>query len=189
MAEFRRRKRFDSYLDDCNRVGDAMKLARYRFFALAVVIPVFPACGTRNTSVTAFAQESTVVSADHVFTYPHSGINDARRLVIREEAGWRALWREVVGERTPAPEVPVIDFERDMVIIAALGRRGTGGYGITIDDVSMEGGQLSVGVRETSPGPGCMTIQSFTAPVTGVRVPRSEAATTFIERHDELDCR
>ena len=128
------------------------------------------------------------MSVEHVFTYPHSGINDSRRLVIREAAAWRPLWREVVGQRTPAPALPTIDFERDMVIVAALGRRGTGGYAITIDDVYAEGGQLYAVVRETSPGPGCMTIQAFTAPVTGVRVPRGEAAVTFIERKDQLDC-
>ena len=165
-----------------------MKLARYRFLALALVIPIAPACGTRNASVTAFSQESTVVSVEQVFTYPHSGINDSRRLVIQEAAAWRALWREVVAERTPPPALPAIDFDHDMVIVAALGRRGTGGYAITIDDVYAEGGRLYAVVRETSPGPGCMTIQAFTAPVTGVRVPRRGAATTFIERQDQLDC-
>jgi hypothetical protein len=165
-----------------------MKLARYHFLALALVILISPACGTRNVSVTRFSQESTVVSEEHIFTYPHSGINDSRRLVIRDAAVWRVLWREVMGERTPPLAVPAIDFERDMVIVAALGRRGTGGYAITIEDVYAEGGVLYAIVRATSPGLGCMTIQGFMAPVTGVRVPRSEGAVRFIERTDELDC-
>ncbi len=125
---------------------------------------------------------------EHLFTEVYSGIKDARRLVIRDAAGWAALWDAVVGARTPRPQPPAVDFNREMVIVAAMGQRGTGGYAISIDEVRREDDGLAVVVRETSPGSGCFLTQAFTAPVTAVRLPASDAPVRFIERKETQDC-
>lgn len=157
---------------------------------LVLASPLLPACGNRSPHLVAFSQDPTPVIAEPLFTDSYSGIDDARRLVIRDAGTWQAVWAEVVGQRTPVPEPPSVDFARDMVILAAMGRRGTGGYAIAIDEVSAEGGagELRVVVRETAPGPGCMTTQALSAPVTAVRVPQTDDAVTFIERTETFAC-
>lgn len=165
-----------------------MKLTIAVPVGLVLASPLLPACGTNSSHVAAFSQDSIAVTAEALFTDSYSGIDDARRLVIRDASRWQAVWAEVVGQRTPAPDPPSVDFDQDMVILAAMGRRGTGGYTIAIDRVYAEGGQLYAVVRETSPAPGCMTIQALTAPVTAVQVPQSDQAVSFIERKEMLDC-
>ncbi len=123
-----------------------------------------------------------------LFTEVYSGIADARRLVVRDAASWRVLWDEIVGARTPPPDAPAVDFGREMVIVAAMGQRGTGGYAIAIDEVRQENDGLVVVVRETAPGSGCFLTQAFTAPVTAVRVQARDAPVTFIEEKEVQDC-
>lgn len=123
-----------------------------------------------------------------LFTESYSGVTDARRLVVRDAADWRALWDEVVGARTPRPDPPAVDFGREMVIVAAMGQRGTGGFSISIDEVREENGDLVVVVRETTPGSGCFLTQALTAPVTAVRIRYREGPVRFIEEKETQDC-
>lgn len=118
----------------------------------------------------------------------YTGIEEPRRALLRTEAEWRELWAELAAGRIPPPELPVIDFGSRMVIVAAMGRRPTGGYAISIEDVRATEDVLYVTVVETSPGAGCMTTQALTAPVAVVTVERHPGEPVFREREEALDC-
>jgi hypothetical protein len=133
-------------------------------------------------------EEGMEITIQPIVTEAVSGVTTRRRLVIREDEEWVAFWGEVVSRRTPRPEAPSLDFDRHMVIAASMGTRPTGGYSISIDDVSRRQGRLVVTVSEMCPGPGCVTIQALTSPVIAVRIPRSDDPVTFIERNESYDC-
>ena len=117
--------------------------------------------------------------------WTHTGIGEARRLVIRDANGWAAFWSELgVGER------PTIDFSRDVVVAVTAGQRPTGGYEIAVDRVSNQDGELIVEVVETTPGPNCMTIASLTQPVDVIVVPSvTPRSWSFLERKEVRGCR
>jgi hypothetical protein len=123
-----------------------------------------------------------------IITEVVSGVSTRRRLVIRDADHWREFWSEVMARQQPRPDAPTVDFDRNMVIAAAMGRRQTGGYAISIEDVSRGHGRLTVTVLESSPGPDCSTIQAYTAPVVAVRVRRSDEPVTFVERRETYSC-
>jgi hypothetical protein len=75
-----------------------------------------------------------------------------------------------------------------MVILATMGQKPTGGYLIDVIQVSRAGDTLKVTVRETSPGPACITIQAFTAPAVAVSVPRMSGPVVFLEEAATLSC-
>jgi hypothetical protein len=75
-----------------------------------------------------------------------------------------------------------------MVLIAAMGRRPTGGYGIVIESVHRADGKLFARVEAHSPGPTCFVTQALTAPVTAVRVARSDEPVEFLERSSVTEC-
>jgi hypothetical protein len=117
-----------------------------------------------------------------------SGIEERQRLVIRDAARWREVWAAIVRNISPAPAAPDVDFSRQMIVLAAMGSRPTGGASITIVGVERAGGRLRVTVRETSPGRGCMTTQAFTAPLAAALVPRSDEPVDFVERSEVREC-
>lgn len=88
----------------------------------------------------------------------YSGIGARRRDVIRDRAQWAAFWREMRsgggGGGTNSAVPPEVDFSRDMVVVAAMGTRGSGGHRVAIDSVTRSEGRLLIVVREVSPGKG-----------------------------------
>ena len=118
----------------------------------------------------------------------NSGINDRRRLVIRDAAAWQAFWNQAHGRYVPVPSAPVIDFSANIVIAATMGGRPTGGYGIEIESLHEASGDVFAIVIERSAGPSCGTTQAFTAPVIAVRVPRPGADVTFVDQSKTIDC-
>jgi hypothetical protein len=117
--------------------------------------------------------------------WSHTGVREARRMVIQEANTWAEFWSELgVGER------PAVDFTRDIVIAVAAGERPSGGYEIAVNQVTQTNGELRVEVRETTPGPNCLTTSSLTQPVDVVVVqgvkPRSWS---FVEQKDVRACK
>jgi len=105
-----------------------------------------------------------------------SGIKEARQEVIKDKAAWEKLWTE--HAKTPVPEV---DFAKEMVIVATLGTKRTGGYSVEIVSAEPAGKKLRVTVKQASPPPGALAIQALTAPFHFVAVPRSDLEVEFLE--------
>jgi len=57
-----------------------------------------------------------------------------------------------------------IDYEHNALVVVALGEKQTGGHGVTIDSVQLEGGTLVVNVYTQAPAAGDSTTQQFTYP-------------------------
>ncbi len=118
-----------------------------------------------------------------------SGIHGARRQVIRDPVTWGAVWAEIHAGQGAPPPVPDVDFTFDMVLLAAMGDRPSGGYAIRSDALFLApDGAIITGVTSTTPGPGCATTAGITQPVDAVVVSRS-ASISFTERTMQFVCR
>ena len=119
----------------------------------------------------------------------HSAYLTPQRLVIRTSEQWSEAWTQITRNLLPPPPAPPVDFDREMVILVAMGQRPTGGYVITVDGVYDAAGRIFAEVRETSPGAGCITTAALTQPVDAVRIPRRDGAVIFVERDETVVCR
>jgi len=129
-------------------------------------------------------ENATNLEIRRLGVWSHTGIKEARRMVIQEANTWAEFWSELgVGNR------PAVDFTRDIVIAVAAGERPSGGYEIAVNQVTRTNGELRVEVRETTPGPNCRSTSSLTQPVDVVVVqgvkPRSWS---FVEQKDVRGC-
>lgn len=118
----------------------------------------------------------------------YSGITERQRLVIRDHEAWRKVWKRIYAQRSPTPPLPEIDFAGEMLIVAAMGGKSTGGHGIVIDGANERDNRLEIKVRSISPGKGCMTTQALTAPVDIVRIKKTERTVVFRETETLHDC-
>lgn len=117
-----------------------------------------------------------------------SGIYEPRRIEIRSAPEWEGQWRRLTARQGHPPPPPAVDFTRDMLLMAAMGPRSTGGYRVVIDRVLPRSEQLEVFVREISPGPRCGTIQAVTSPVDIVIVPATPRSVRWIVEQEVADC-
>jgi hypothetical protein len=106
----------------------------------------------------------------------YSGIGDSLRTVIGDEQHWREVWARIHRDERPIPPVPAIDWSRELVIVAALGRRSSGGFAIRIDSAYQRADTLEIVVRTEMPGRNCMLTAAFSQPVDLARLPRPAAA-------------
>ena len=118
----------------------------------------------------------------------YSGLGQPERLVIRDDATWHSVWASIWSGTTPTPTTPNVDFTKEMVILAALGSRSTGGYGIVVDSAMMTSTGLGVWIGTSSPGRQCITTQAFTSPVDIARIQRIDAPVDFIDVPKVIQC-
>jgi PrcB C-terminal len=118
----------------------------------------------------------------------YSGFDASERFVVRDSARWADAWATAMANYTPIPPLPVVNFEKDMIIVAALGARPSGGYDIAIEGVAPESDGALVLVGTTAPGSDCITTAAITAPVVMIRVPSVAGRIRFQERAEVRSC-
>ncbi len=115
-----------------------------------------------------------------------SGLEKPLQKVIRDAGEWKKVWMEHSRIESPSPELPKVDFHRQMVIVAAMGRQRTGGYSIEIKRAESETGRLRVFLKTISPPKGAMSIQALTSPFHFVSIPKVDFPVEFVEEHGGL---
>lgn len=108
--------------------------------------------------------------------------------VARDATSWQNLWARLTMNTSPAPNIASVDFNKNMVIVAAAGQRPSGGYAISITDISGNSSVLTINVLVTSPGNGCVVPAIVTAPVDVATVPQSTASINFNFSHKVHNC-
>ena len=119
-----------------------------------------------------------------------SGLRDRLRTVIHNREAWVEMWKRIYNANPPDQAMallPEVDFSREMLIVAALGERPTGGYGIIIDSACEQEKELEVVVRSISRTRCGGVTQSLTQPLDIVRLPKSELRVVFREIEED-DC-
>ena len=110
-----------------------------------------------------------------------SNIDDAKQVVVRDAAAWRALWQQHAPDRL----LPPVDFSKESVVAMFMGSRNTAGFSVAILSVTEGGGALIVKYRETRPQAGGVTAQIITFPYDIVAIPKATATTVKFEKADQ----
>ena len=109
-----------------------------------------------------------------------SGIQEPRQEVITDRKNWEQFWSKHSRLTKPAAPLPEIDFAKQMVVAVTMGMKRTGGYSVEIMSVTPGDGKLRITIKQGSPPPGAITIQSLTAPFHFVAAPKSDLKPEFI---------
>jgi PrcB C-terminal len=118
----------------------------------------------------------------------YSGLDKSDRMVIRDPVTWQIVWKKVWFGNSEVPPLPAVDFSHEMILVAALGARSTGGYGILIDGANeVANGGIKVSIRSFSPG-NCIVTEAFTQPVDIARLPMRSGTVQYTERSEVHQC-
>lgn len=100
------------------------------------------------------------------------GFDSASYRLVTNEEQLISLWNLAHSSQLTVPPVPRVDFQRETVVAIFLGTKSTGGYSVSVQQVSEENGELYLDVVQGSPAPGAITTQALTSPWVIVRVQR-----------------
>ena len=160
-----------------------------REFRIVIIAGLAIGCtGTISSPPTGTRVPLTRLSSTPFSFSLYSGIGQPERLVIRDDATWHTVWASIWSGVTPMPATPNVNFTKEMVIVAALGSRSTGGYSIVVDSAMAISAGVTVWIGSSSPGARCLTTQAFTAPVDVARIQRIEEAVRFIDVPKVVQC-
>ena len=109
-------------------------------------------------------------------------------LVVRDQQSWQSLWSQMTANQFPAPQLPAVDFTKDMVLVAAAGTRPSGGYSISITDAVESSGSVTVNVTITSPGSNCAVPTVVTSPVDVATIARRDGTVGFVVTRKTHNC-
>ena len=121
------------------------------------------------------------------FSYS-SGYHDSARVVVRDAVEWRAAWTRIHGNQGEPQPLPAVDFSAELLIVAAMGTRSSGGYSILVDSAYRRDDGAEVVVRRLSPGQNCGVTAALTQPVDIARISAVPGTVTFRERVEIQGC-
>jgi hypothetical protein len=112
------------------------------------------------------------------------------REVIRDQAAWAAMWAKL-REGSALPETPpavdsAVDFDQDMVIVAAMETQPCVSK-VTVRSAVQTGGELVIGVLEAPPAPNCVCFTSE-RPIHVVRLRKVDGPTRFDVERGQTPC-
>lgn len=122
------------------------------------------------------------------FRFSGSGFAREQRLDLHSGQQWKLQWRRMANNSSTKYVTPAIDFHREMVLIAAMGARPSGGYRVVIDRVIDRPRDIQVIVKHLSPGPNCGAIAAVTYPVDVVRIPSSDKPVNWVVLEQLTNC-
>jgi hypothetical protein len=161
------------------------------FVGIAVVAFTFGGCSSKEISSPSTGVEVPIVRlrAEPSSFTAFSGFRESSRLVIRDRGAWRSIWDKLYQRTSLVPALPEIDFSNEVIVVAALGERGSGAYNVVFGGATEnESGGIDVVVRVISPGNRCALPAVLTQPVDLARVPRAYDSIRFVERKEVVNC-
>jgi hypothetical protein len=127
-------------------------------------------------------------SSLRLLAYAHtSGMDEPDRIVVRSPAEWAAVWRQWETRQGVKTDPPTVDFETEMVFVAALGTRSYSGDVIVIDSLTETTDELVVHVRTRGPR-GCIVGHLVSQPTVAVAAPARPKPVRFVDRVQRSDC-
>ena len=92
--------------------------------------------------------------------------------LITNDAQLSAVWNRAYGSRLTPPSLPDVNFRRETILAVFLATKPTGGYGLEVEDITLEGSDVYTDLRTTEPAEGAITTQALTTPWVLIRVLR-----------------
>jgi hypothetical protein len=109
----------------------------------------------------------------------NSGVQTPSTFVVRDSESMQKLWYSTYLNLFPVPDLPDVDFTRQMVLAVAWGYvNPCSSYGI--DSVAINGGTVTVNYRLAPPLPNILCAAYVTAPVHMIVVDRIDTTVNFI---------
>jgi hypothetical protein len=111
-----------------------------------------------------------------------TGVKGKHAEIISRADVWQRTWDEIVSNRSPKPPLPAVDFEKNILIFAAMGETADACRSLVIDSVERRNGELLVSIKETRPPASCSCPPVTVQPVHVVSVPRAATGAAFLYR-------
>ena len=171
----------------------------YRFLLLFGLMLVFAGCNdtiSENEPTFNFDEGEAVAFeslTSSFVTLDQSGsgndnFEQRENRMFSDQQAFASFWNDLHSNQVPAPAVPTVDFDSEIVIAVILGLRNSGGYTVNIARIVQQGDMAGVEVKEESPDATCATASVLTSPYHIVKLERLSGDVRFIDQQEDVSC-
>lgn len=90
----------------------------------------------------------------------YSEFNQTEQMVIKSDAALQTAYNHILTKQA----VPHIDWNKQQVVLLAMGQKNTGGYNIAVEKVVESNNEIVVFYKTISPNAGDRVTQALTSP-------------------------
>jgi hypothetical protein len=105
----------------------------------------------------------------------------AKTLLITDAEEFQKMWREIYRARFPRPDIPDVDFSKEMIIAVFMGQQPTSGYSVEIVEVTEYADKIEVQIVKHRPAPDDVVTEATTSPFCLARVEKIDKPARFME--------
>lgn len=128
-----------------------------KIYIIPVVVLVF-ACNAIKKTATAQSEKTALFTT--LYNSEYNGRDETINLIIKNQEELNALFKAVESEQQP-----IVDFNKNQVVVLFLGQKSSGGYSISIDRVEEEAGKITVYKKVQTPQAGENVTMALTNPL------------------------
>ncbi len=125
--------------------------------------------------------DKKIIEFESIAKGGHGRIEESVNMVIKNNEKLDSLWNVVFKTRIPKPELPEVDFEKEMVLAVFMGYTSTGGYSVSIENIYEKGGMVIVERKVVTPGPDDLVTDEETQPFHIVKMAKTDKEIIFVK--------
>ncbi len=177
-----------------------MRVPRFTGLLIGVTLFVLAACvgeeevspepAPSDQNAPAAPTDGSSLTFESIEVGQRSGVSGSgpQLFKIETQAQWEEFWSQHQASVIPAPDLPQVDFSRQMVIAVVDQDEPSGGFSFEITGIEDEGGRLAVRVRKDVPGPDCVVTAVITQPFHIVRTVQSDLQPELAISEETYSC-
>lgn len=141
-----------------------------------------------SESSTSSVAEKTVFTPIEIQSGDNGGYKTKTNLIISTQKEFLQIWEQAFANYMNKETAPEVDFEKNVIILVALGQKTSGGHTIKVNSVIESKDNTIVNILNTSPGKGCMTTEAITYPYQIVQIEKPKNTVQFSTIGKVIDC-
>lgn len=105
---------------------------------------------------------------------PKTGIaaNSSQANVVMDRLELEELFKQITAKHLPAPDMPEVDFDKNIAVYVARDPKPSGGYGLKVRSVKCSQGVMTIDLQEVNPQGNANQAQLITQPYVLFTTPR-----------------
>lgn len=156
---------------------------------LVVLIVAYLLLSCKNgESVQKDVSANQAIIAIELNTGVNGGFTTKTNQVITDEDELKKAWKIAFKNYMKVGDAPEVDFNKNVVLLVAMGEKNSGGYSIKVEKVVSSNLSTIVSVVETVPGKNCNVTSALTYPYQFVQIEKPKTEITFTNIEDAIDC-
>ena len=138
----------------------------------AIYIFLLSSCSSSST-----INKQTIIISQDTITFEtlaedfYGGMTDSKFIVIKDETTLNEIYKLINKSKSPGIKIPIINFEKETVLVLFLGEKSSGGHSISVEQILDENEKVTVKYKVTLPKLGEMVTTVMTQPYCIIKIP------------------